>query len=187
MRLPGSYFAPRDLDEALQLMREDGAVLLAGGTDVFPARGRAPLNDSFIDITRIETLRGIRRTESGWCFGAATTWSDIVAAPLPPAFDGLKAAAREVGSVQIQNSATLAGNLCNASPAADGIPPLLTLDAEIVIAHVSGTRRLPLASFVTGPRKTALAPGEIVTAIEIPPPPRGARSAFKSWARGAIW
>ena len=78
---------------------------------------------------RIAGLRGIRRDDRGWTIGATTTWTDVVRADLPPLFDALKAAAREVGGVQIQNAGTVAGNLCNASPAADGTPVLLALGA----------------------------------------------------------
>jgi CO/xanthine dehydrogenase FAD-binding subunit len=90
----------------------------------------------------------------------------------------LKQAAREVGGRQIQNVATVAGNLCNASPAADGVPCLLALDAEIEIAGRHGHRLLPLARFITGPRRTALMPGELVVAIHVPRPQSEARSAF---------
>jgi CO/xanthine dehydrogenase FAD-binding subunit len=110
--------------------------------------------------------------------GAGTTWSELVAADLPHGFDGLKAAALEVGSIQIQNRGTIAGNLCNASPAADGVPPLLTLDAELEV-QASGTRRtLAVAEFITGNRKTLLQPGELVTAIRIPRKLAVGRSTF---------
>ena len=89
-------------------------------------------------------------------------------APLPRGFDGLKAAAREVGSVQIQNVATVAGNLCNASPAADGIPALLALDAEVTLASVAGVRRMPLANFVLGNRRTMKRSDEILSAVTVP-------------------
>jgi CO/xanthine dehydrogenase FAD-binding subunit len=102
----------------------------------------------------------------------------IAEAVLPPAFDGLKAAAREVGSVQIQNRGTIAGNLCNASPAADGVPPLLALDARVEIASEAERRELPLSAFITGYRRTALGPGQIVTAVIVPKPSQHARSAF---------
>jgi len=92
-------------------------------------------------------------------------------------FDGLKQAAREVGGRQIQNAGTIAGNVCNASPAADGVPCLLALDAEIELAGPA-TRRLPLRQFITGVRRTALAPGEMVVAIHIPRPRHAAESAF---------
>jgi CO/xanthine dehydrogenase FAD-binding subunit len=97
---------------------------------------------------------------------------------LPAVFDALKAAASEVGSVQIQNSATVAGNLCNASPAADGVPPLLTLDARVELASVRGTRELALADFILGPRSTARAADELMVAINIPHIDDSARSHF---------
>jgi CO/xanthine dehydrogenase FAD-binding subunit len=100
--------------------------------------------------------------------GAGATWSEIVAAPLPTGLDALKAAAREIGSIQIQNRGTIGGNLCNASPAADSVPPLLTLDARVEIASASGQRDLPLGDFIQGNRRTALAPGEILTAVLVP-------------------
>jgi CO/xanthine dehydrogenase FAD-binding subunit len=110
--------------------------------------------------------------------GATTTWSELLAADLPPLFDGLKQAARQVGGRQIQNAGTLAGNLCNASPAADGVPPLLALDAEVELASRAATRRLPLAQFITGNRCTALAADELLVAIHVPQPRYEARSAF---------
>ena len=173
-----SYVAPATLEEALGVLGRGGARVVAGGTDWFPAQGRAPLRGTLLDVTRVEGLRGIERRGGGWRIGAATTWSDVLRADLPGAFDGLRAAAREVGSVQIQNVGTVAGNLCNASPAADGVPPLLTLEAEVVVASRGGERVVPLTEFVTGPRRTALAPGEMVTALRVPEPPEGARSAF---------
>jgi len=121
-----------------------------------------------LDITRIPELKGITVADDAVAIGGATTWSELVAADLPSGFDGLKAAAREVGSVQIQNRGTIAGNLCNASPAADGVPPLLTLDAELELRSSEASRRLPLAEFITGNRKTRLQPGELVTGIRIP-------------------
>jgi CO/xanthine dehydrogenase FAD-binding subunit len=97
---------------------------------------------------------------------------------LPPAFDALKVAARDVGARQIQNRGTVAGNLCNASPAADGVPPLLILQAEVELASRRGTRRLPLESFLVGARRTALAADEVMTAIIVPLPPPTMRSTF---------
>jgi CO/xanthine dehydrogenase FAD-binding subunit len=90
----------------------------------------------------------------------------------------LKQAARDVGGRQIQNSGTLAGNLCNASPAADGVPPLLTLAAEVELVGRAGARRLPLSQFITGNRHTVLAPGELLVAIHVPKSTHEARSAF---------
>ena len=106
------------------------------------------------------------------------TWTDVVRATLPPCFDGLKAAAREVGSIQIQNAGTIVGNICNASPAADGVPPLLTLDASVEVSSASGARKVPLTEMLLGVRKTGLVAGEMVTAIHIPDLPNHAVSGF---------
>ena len=173
-----SYVAPATLEEALSVLGRGGARVIAGGTDWFPAQGRTPLRETLLDVTRVAGLRGIERAENGWRIGAATTWSDVVRADLPGAFDGLRAAAREVGSAQIQNAGTVAGNLCNASPAADGVPPLLTLDAEVALASQGGGRAVPLSEFLSGPRRTALRAGEMVTELRLPTPPEGARGAF---------
>ncbi|MCA0246767.1 MAG: FAD binding domain-containing protein [Proteobacteria bacterium] len=173
----GDYLRPRDLDEALKALTRPCTVL-AGGTDFYPVRvGRSVVED-VLDIAGISALRGISDTPSGWRLGATTTWSELVEADLPPLFNGLKQAGREVGGRQIQNAGTLAGNLCNASPAADGVPPLLALDAEIEIASLAGSRRLALATFITGVRSTALRPGELVTAIHVPRPRHAARAGF---------
>ncbi len=172
--LPGvitavSYFRPTDLDYALGWLADhrDGQIV-AGCTDLFARTDQEYLNGPILDITAIKGLKGVEKTDNGWRFGAATTWSDILRADLPPAFECLKLAARELGSPQIQNSATLTGNLCNASPAADGIPCLLTLDASIELASIRGSRTLALTDFITGPRQTKLSDEEMVTAIRIP-------------------
>ena len=98
--------------------------------------------------------------------------------PLPDCFDAVKAAAREIGSVQIQNRGTVAGNLCNASPAADSVPPLLVLDAEVELRSVAGYRRMPLAQFITGNRTTQKRADEVLTAVLIPRQFENAPSAF---------
>ncbi|RUU57464.1 xanthine dehydrogenase family protein subunit M, partial [Mesorhizobium sp. M7A.T.Ca.TU.009.01.1.1] len=135
-----------------------------------PAQGSKPFRDNVLDINGLAALLGIAETHDHFVIGARTTWTDIVRHPLPPAFDALKQAAREVGSVQIQNVASVAGNLCNASPAADGVPGLLILDAEVELRSVAATRHLPLQDFILGNRRTALLPGEMVTAIRVPKP-----------------
>lgn len=172
------YARPDTIEEAVSLLSQGTWRLLAGGTDFYPAQGSRPIRDDILDLNGIATLRGIERTEAGIRIGARTTWSDIVRADLPPAFDGLKLAAREVGSVQIQNTGTVAGNLCNASPAADGVPPLLTLDACVELCSTAGARVLPLPDFILGNRRTALRPGELVTAVLVPAPSAKGRSTF---------
>ena len=171
------YLRPHRLDEALQALARPLSVL-AGGTDFYPARVGRSIDEDILDITAIAELRGISVTDSGWRLGATTTWSELVEADLPPLFDGLKQAAREVGGRQIQNAGTLAGNLCNASPAADGVPGLLALDAEVELAGRAGNRRVAVSDFITGNRRTTLAPGELVVAIHVPRPADPARGAF---------
>jgi len=102
----------------------------------------------------------------------------VIRADLPPAFDALKQAALQVGSVQIQNTGTVAGNLCNASPAADGVPPLMCLDAQVELTSLHGTRTLPLGDFLQGVRQTAKAEGELLTALHIPAVPEDMGSHF---------
>ncbi len=172
-----NYLRPHRLEEAIDALAKPH-VVLAGGTDFYPARVGRTIDEDVLDISGIGALRGIAATPQGWRLGATTTWSELVAADLPPLFDGLKQAAREVGGRQIQNAGTLAGNLCNASPAADGVPPLLALDAEIEIAGPTGSRMVMLADFITGNRRTVLMPGELVVAIHVPSPAMEARSAF---------
>lgn len=173
-----SIDGPKSLEHALELLSRTPMPILAGGTDFFPALRDAAAPDKLLDVSRLQALRGIQRTATGWRLGAATTWSEIIREPLPPVFNTLKEAAREVGSVQIQNAGTLAGNLCNASPAADGVPPLLTLNARVELASVRGTRQLPLQEFILGPRLTARSDDELLTAIHVPDIQNGACSQF---------
>jgi CO/xanthine dehydrogenase FAD-binding subunit len=172
------YARPAELEDALEMVAEPGVRILAGGTDVFPAAGESPLRGSFVDITGVRALSGVTLSEGRFRLGAGTTWSQLARTDLPAAFRALRVAAREVGGVQIQNRGTVGGNLCNASPAADGVPPLLILDAEVELASLRGARRLPLADFLAGNRRTALAADEILTAVVAPAPTPTARSAF---------
>jgi len=172
------YAKPSNLGEALRLLTEDQWTILAGGTDFYPAHSEKPIRGNVLDINGLTELRYISETGSHIIIGARTTWTDIANHPFPAAFDGLKLAAREVGSIQIQNRGTVAGNLCNASPAADGVPPLLTLEAEVEIRSAEGTRTLPLQEFILGNRRTALQPGEMVTAIRIPKSAAAGSSGF---------
>ena len=175
-----TYLIPTKLEAALKSLAQQQDKLVAGGTDVYPSMKQGHTPKSLLDVTRIKELMNITVTDTGFRIGAAVTWTEIVKAKLPAAFDGLKHAAKEVGGLQIQNAGTIAGNLCNASPAADGVPPLLTLDARVEVASAArGARILPLQDFILGVRKTALGSDEIVTAIHIPTPPDGAGSAFE--------
>jgi CO/xanthine dehydrogenase FAD-binding subunit len=172
------YAKPTTVDEALALLGEGAWRILAGGTDFYPAQGSKPFRDNVLDINGLAALRGISETDGHFVIGARTTWTDIIRYPLPAAFDALKQAAREVGSQQIQNVASIAGNLCNASPAADGVPGLLALDAEVELRSAAATRHVPLQDFILGNRRTALRLGELVTAIHVPKSSASGRSAF---------
>ena len=172
------YFRPNSLQEALNVLADTRATVLAGGTDVFPALGDRPLSGPVLDISGLTEIRGIQFTSDHIVFGARTTWTEVIASPLPRGFDGLTAAAREVGSVQIQNAATIAGNLCNASPAADGVAALLALDAELTLSSRGHSRTLPLSEFILGNRKTARRPDELLTSIRVPRRVENAVSTF---------
>lgn len=175
----GLYLRPQTLEDALAALGGDSPpTVIAGGTDFYPARVGRPLDDDVLDITRIGALRGIAEHDDHFRIGALATWREVIETRLPPCFDGLKLAAREVGGPQVQNAGTVAGNICNASPAADGVPPLLALDAAVELAGPAGRRTVPLADFITGNRQTVRAPDEIVTAITVPRPRHPARATF---------
>lgn len=172
------YLKPKTLDEAVSLLASPGGQILAGGTDFYPALGDRLPQGRVVDITALGEIRGISVESEQVRIGGLATWSDVLRAPLPRCFDALKAAAREVGSVQIQNRGTVAGNLCNASPAADGVPPFLALDAEVELASAAGRRRMPLARFIAGNRQTMRRPDEILAAVLTPRRIENAASAF---------
>jgi CO/xanthine dehydrogenase FAD-binding subunit len=172
------YLRPTELSEALAALSRGGMMVLAGGTDFYPARVGRPVTERILDITALDSLRGIREEAGHIRIGALTTWSELIAHPLPEYFAGLKAAAREVGGMQIQNAGTIAGNLCNASPAADGIPPLLALGAQVELASAEKIRRLPVSEFVLGNRRTVAGADELLTAVLVPCWGSGARSNF---------
>jgi CO/xanthine dehydrogenase FAD-binding subunit len=175
------YFRPHGLASALDLLSRPGARVLAGGTDLYPGLAGLP-SGPLVDITGLGVLRGLSATSlpgggAGWRLGALTTWADLAAAVLPSGLALLAQAAREVGGPQIQNTGTVGGNLCNASPAADGLPALLALDARVELSARDGTRVLPVEDFVRGNRRTALRDAELLTAILIP------SSSPRAWSR----
>ncbi len=172
------YLRPGTLSEACEALAAHPLRILAGGTDVFPSLGDGPAPSALLDITGLAELDGVTLGEEWIRIGARTTWARIRAAELPAGFDALKQAARDVGSVQIQNVATIGGNLCNASPAADGVPPLLCLDARVELASATGRREMPLAAFLRGVRSTDRRPDEILTAIVVPRARAAGRSVF---------
>ena len=210
---------PENLEDALASLSERPHRILAGGTDVYPADAAAagwgkpgidhPDTLPILDVSALDALSGIRRFPDRVEIGALVTWTEAIESDLPAWFDGVRLAAREVGGRQIQNRGTLAGNLCNASPAADGVPALLVLDARVRLQSRGGSRELPLVrnktvprpsaalagerprqrspleGFITGNRRTRLRPDELMTAIVIPSPAADRAPRFSSSARGA--
>ena len=172
------YSKPESLNEAVALLASAPARILSGGTDFYPSLGDRVIRDRVVDISALISLRGISQENGFTRIGGLATWTDIIRSPLPPSFDALKSAAREVGSVQIQNRGTVAGNLCNASPAADGVPPLLALDAVVELTSQVGVRRIPLADFIVGNRKTQCNSNELLTAVLVPHDLNDAHSLF---------
>jgi len=163
-----TYLLPSSLEEALTSLSEGDYTILAGGTDLYPAANGRPVKGPVIDLSGLKDFRGVYREEGGYRIGGLTTWTDIALGDLPAQFEALQMAAREVGSIQIQNVGTIAGNLCNASPAADGVPALLALNAEVELTSLNGIRRLPLDRFILGNRRTAIASNELLSAVIIP-------------------
>jgi len=175
-----TVYKPTELDQALGIVAGAASpvIVLAGGTDLYPAHVGRKFTGPVLDISRIHSLNTIELVEPEnqptLRIGAAVTWSAIArrehAALQAPRLDCLVMAAREVGGLQIQNLGTVVGNLCNASPAADGVPALQALDARVKLVSQRATREVPLIDFITGPRQTALTTDEIVESILIPVP-----------------
>jgi len=178
-----AYKRPETLSEALALLDEYGsdARVLAGGTDlIIRLRDRTLTPTVVVDVKRIpEMAPSISRSDSVLRFSAGTTMTDVFEHPIVrQSFPALMEAAAIIGSVQIRNRATLVGNQCNASPAADTAPALLVYDASLVIAGAAGERRLALDHFFVRSGVTTLEPGELVVAIELPMPSEPTGSAF---------
>lgn len=185
-----TVYKPTELDQALGIVAgaQSPVVVLAGGTDLYPAHVGRKFAGPVLDISQITSLASIELIEhnkqSMLRIGAAVKWSALTGYSHQtlrlPMFDCLVMAAREIGGLQIQNLGTVVGNLCNASPAADGVPALQALDAQIRLVSQSGAREMSLIDFITGPRKTALRRDEIVESILIPMPTEQLDSASHS-------
>jgi len=170
---------PGSVDECLQILAKRGpdTKVVAGGTDLLPQLKNGVLKPGWVvDLSAVAELRTISDApDGGLRIGASVTARELeLDARVRSRFPALAESAAMVGSVQVRNLATLGGNLCNAAPSADMAPPLLALDAEAVIAGPSGQRRVSMASFFLGVRRTVLAPGELL--LEIVVPAQGAHS-----------
>ena len=193
MTLPKfEYFAPESLEEAHGLLSEkgEGAFLLAGGTDLLVKMNHGALKPkAVIALKHIPGLDKISfDSEKGLSIGATVLLADVAShADVLEHYPAVAAAALETANVQVRNMGTVAGNLCNAAPSADNAPSLLALNAEAVLLSPKGERRLPLDRFFKGPGKVDLTPGEIMTAILVPPPvPGSGVSSRHISARGKV-
>ena len=188
---PFRYECPRTLAAAIDLLVAGGAAAAprAGGTDlIIGLRDGSIRAEVVVDVKGIDEIEaGIRQEADRLVIGGRAVMEDIARdARVRRDFTALAEAASVVGSVQIRNRATLAGNICNASPAADTSPALLVYGAAVVTVGPAGTRRIPIDEFFTGPGLTVLTAGELVTAIELPLPTerRGAVHVRRTRRRG---
>lgn len=176
---------PRSLAEAVRHLGDDPSLVLTAGCTDLMVRPLEALHgmEKVIDLLAIPELRGIRPIDGApgaLEIGATTTFSEIRrSSAVRAAFPALAEAAGQIGGWQIQNRATLGGNMANASPAGDSLPVLLALDAIVVAAGPAGRREIPYADFHTAYRKTALQPGEILAGVRLPAPPAGTVQAFR--------
>ena len=182
------YARPQTVAEVLDLLSEHGAGarILAGGTDLVIGMRNGEIRPAVVvDLKRVAGLeRAIRLQDGHLRISATTVMRDVEQDPLvQQRFPALAEAAGWVGSVQIRNRATVVGNICNASPAADTAPPLLVYGAFVLAASPGGERRIPIDDFFVRSRQTTLQPGELVTGIDVPLPERRMGSAYTRLTR----
>jgi CO/xanthine dehydrogenase FAD-binding subunit len=181
-----SFHRPETLREALRLLNElEDSMPIAGGTDLLiDLREGARKAKHLVDLGLIVELRYVRESDDVIRIGSTTTLAKLLASELiKEKAPVLSEAASSVGSVQIRNTATVGGNLCNASPGADTASPLLVLGAEVAVASLAGSRSMPLSELFIGPNRTSLAPGELLTAVSFPVPPTRSGASFRKLGR----
>jgi carbon-monoxide dehydrogenase medium subunit len=178
---------PHSLDQCLKLLGDPDTKLLAGGTDLLPQMKNGLLKPArVIDLSGVAELRTLAADDGrGFRIGAAVTARQLERDPrVRSTYPALAESGALVGSIQVRNLATVGGNVCNAAPSADMAPPLLALDAEAVIAGPAGRRRVPIASFFLGVRRTVLAADELLVEFVIPAPgPRSGGSYVRHTPR----
>jgi aerobic carbon-monoxide dehydrogenase medium subunit len=176
------YEAPESLEGAVALLAgATGDVrVLAGGTDLLvQMRSDVVDPDLIVDIKKISETRTITEEKGGWRIGAAVTGAELKEHPrLRRVWPGVVEAANLIGSTQVQGRATLGGNLCNGSPAADSVPALIAAGAVATLAGPQGKRDLPVEDVMLGPRKLALRKGELVASFLLPPRAKGSSDAY---------
>lgn len=177
------YFRPETIEAAVAALGESGARALAGGTDLVPQMREGRRGASrIVDLKRIDELTAITAgPDGGVTIGAAATATAVAQHPaIAGAYPAVARSARLIGGVQVQNRASLGGNICNAAPSADAVPALLGHAARVVIAGPGGRREIPLSDMLRGPGRTTLEPGELLIAIVLPPPrPRSAAAYLR--------
>jgi carbon-monoxide dehydrogenase medium subunit len=182
-----AFHSPATIDEAVVLLAANPAARpLSGGTDlIVQMRSGRTTPTAIVDLKRIAQLTGIRRLGGGFAIGAATPCTALKAdQALAADWPGVVEAANLIGSVQVRNRATMAGNLCNASPAADSVPALIAAGATVLIAGPSGEREAAVETVAISPGRTSLAPGEFVVEIRLPArPSRGGDAYLRSIPR----
>jgi carbon-monoxide dehydrogenase medium subunit len=181
-----NYLAPTSANEAVAALAGAGAKALSGGTDLLvQVRSGRARPDLIVDLKRIPGAVGIRQEAGGFIIGGSTSGAQLGEhAALVRAWPGVVEAANLIGSTQVQGRASLAGNLCNASPAADSVPALIAARAVCVVVGPGGKRDVPAEAIATGPGQTSLAPGEFVLEIRLPARPAG-RSATSAAPRNS--
>ena len=174
------YVAPTTAEEAVRALSGGPAKVLAGGTDLLvQMRAGRVRPGRIVDLKRIPGLIGVRQEAGGFVIGAATPGAVIGGhAALAKAWPGVVEAVRLIGSTQVQGRASLAGNLCNASPAADSVPAIIAARAIAVVVGPQGRREVAVEAIATGPGRTSLAEGEFVLEIRLPPRPAKASDAY---------
>lgn len=174
------YIAPQSADEAIAALGAGPAKVLAGGTDLLvQMRSGRVKPGRIVDLKRIPGLIGVRQEGGGFVIGAATPGAMITEhAALAKAWPGVAEAMGLIGSTQVQGRASLAGNLCNASPAADSVPAIIAARAIAVVVGAKGKREVPVEAIAVGPGKTSLAPDEFVLEIRLPPRPARSSDAY---------
>jgi len=187
MRSKFEYIRPRSLEDALEFLGDHGpeTAILAGGTDLMIAVRKGVLPSKYVlDVSRLEQTRVIVKDDGLLRIGATATFTEIIESPLVQELAPvLVTACRLIGSVQIRNAGTIGGNVANASPAADGVPPLLVHNASAVVRGRSFQRIIPVEELIVGPYRTLLGRGELITYFLLEPAIAGQRQSFQRVAR----
>jgi carbon-monoxide dehydrogenase medium subunit len=178
------YLSPESVEDACRMLseREDGAVIMAGGTDLLvKIRHRSVKPQAIIALKKIKDLNTISfNKKEGLTIGATALLADVAAHPtVLKKFPAIAAAAQATATVQVRNMGTVIGNLCNAAPSADNAPTLIAMGAEVTLTSIKGERRIPLEQFFEGPGLTALEEGEITTSVRVPLPPSSSGTSYQ--------